>query len=145
MAAGSFTLYHSAKKDILDGTIDLDTNTIKAILVTSSYTPSTAHDTYSDVSATECGNSDYSAQTLAGKAFTESGGTVKYDSTDVTYGTSVSITAKYLILVKQSGGSLAASDKLVGYVDLDTGGGSATSTSSDYIVRWNANGIFTMA
>lgn len=145
MAAGSFTLYDSAKKDILDGTVDLDTDTIKAILVTSSYTPSAAHDTYSDVSATECADGDYTAQTLTGTAFTLSAGTVKYDAGDVTYGTAVSITAKYMILVKQAGGSLVAGDKLVGYVDLDSGGGSVTSTSSDYIVRFNANGIFTMA
>ena len=145
MAAGSFTLYDSAKKDILDGTVDLDTDTIKAILVTSSYTPSAAHDTYSDVSATECADADYTAQTLTATAFTLTAGTVKYDAADVTYGTAVSITAKYMILVKQAGAGLVAGDKLVGYVDLDSGGGSVTSTSSDYIVRFNASGIFTMA
>ena len=45
----SITFYNTATKDILDGTIDLDTDTIKVSLHSSTYTPSVAHDFYDDI------------------------------------------------------------------------------------------------
>lgn len=144
MGVGAFTLYNSAKKDVVDGTIDVDTDTIKAILVTTAYTPAATHDTYSDVSANECADGDYAAQTLANAAVTESGGTVTVDADDVSYGAAVSIAARYIILVKQAGGSLVAGDKLLGYMDLDDTGNNVRSTSSAFVVRWNSSGLFTL-
>ena len=43
-------MYPSAKKLLLDGDLDLLVDTIKAALVTSSYTYSSAHDFYDDLS-----------------------------------------------------------------------------------------------
>ena len=144
MAVGAFTLYNSAKKDVVDGTIDVDTDTIKAILVTTAYTPAATHSTYADVSADECADGDYAAQTLANAAVTEAAGTVTVDADDVSYGSAVSIAARYIVLVKQAGGGLVAGDKLLGYMDLDDTGNNVRSTSSAFVVRWHANGLFTL-
>ena len=43
-------LYNSFKKKIMDGSIDLDTDTIKIALCTSSYTPNIdTHDFFDDI------------------------------------------------------------------------------------------------
>lgn len=149
MAVGTFTLYDSAKLAILNGTIDLDTDNITAILVDETYTPSAStHTAYSDVSTYENADGDYAPVQLTTKAVTEAGGTVKFDSDDVDYGASVTITTKYIVLVHNPDTSLAAGDALIGYMDLDTTSGSATvsSSSAQFTVGPNAsNGWFTVA
>ena len=144
MAVGSFTLYNSAKKSIIDGTIDLDNDTVTAVLLTTDHVPAATDSTYADLD-NECADSDYAAQTLANPVFTESAGTVKYDADDVSYGTTVSIAARYIVLVKQAGGSLASTDKLIGYMDLDDTGYNVRSTNSNFIVRWNTDGLFQLS
>jgi hypothetical protein len=144
MSVGSFTLYNSAKKDILDGTVDLDNDTVTAVLATTDYVPAATHDTYSDVTNI-CADADYAPKTLTSPVFTESAGTVKFDADDVTYGTTVSIAARYIVLVRQAGASLAGTDRLIGYMDLDDTGYNVRSTNSNFIVRWNANGLFQLS
>jgi hypothetical protein len=145
MAAGNFTFYNTGKLYILDGTIDLDADTISAVLLDSGYTPDATHDTYSDISSDVIADSGYAPQTLANKAVTNSSGTIKFDSDDVSFGSNVSLTAKYIVLVQQAGGSLTGTDKLIGYADLDSGGGSVSSTNSTFQVTVNASGWFTAA
>lgn len=145
MAAGSFTLYDNGKELILDSTFNLNTggDTIAAILLLTGYTPSAAHDEYSDVSAQICIDGDYGNQTLGSQDITRSGGTVTWDAANVSYGASVTITAKYIALVVGNPASLGATDKLIGYMDLDTGGGSVSSAAAVFQVNWNTSGIFT--
>lgn len=138
MAAGTFTFYNSGKLNSLNGSIDADTDTLVMVLLGSGYTPDTAaHTAYSDISGSEIGDADYSPQVISGAAFTESAGTVTLDSDDVSFGTSVSIEAKYAVAVRRDGASLAAGDLLLGYVDLNTDSGTATvsSTSDDFSVN----------
>lgn len=145
MAAGTFTLYNAGKLNLLDGDIEFDADTIVGVLVTSGYTPAATHSTYADISANECADGDYAPVVLSSKTVTEGSGTVTVDAADVDYGSAVTITAKYIALVRRAGGSLVSGDLLLGYMDLDTGGGSVSSTTGNFIVRWNASGIFTAA
>jgi hypothetical protein len=48
MAATS-TIYNPFRKHIADGTIDLNTDTLKLALVSSTYTPSTEHSVWADI------------------------------------------------------------------------------------------------
>lgn len=141
MAAGNFTLYDAAKLAILNGGIDLDTDNIAVALATSSYIPAAAHDTWADVSATECADVDYAQKTLGSAALTLASGAVTFDSADVSFGTTVDITAKYAVLVKGTTGALVGTELLVGYIDLKPGGGSASSTNSIFSVN-TPNGLF---
>ena len=142
MSAGNFTFYNAFKLSLAKAEVDLDTNTFKAVLLTSSYTPNVASQSIlSDISGNIITDSDYVAQTLGSVTVTESGGTVTFDSADINFGSSVTITAKYLALYDDT----SANDKLVVYVDLDTSGGSVSSTSSTFQVTINASGIFTLA
>jgi len=144
MPVGAFTLYNSAKKHIIDGSVDLDNDTIKAILVTNSHVPSLAHSTYADITA-ECADADYLQQMLSGTGFSEAAGVVTFDCADIVFGTSVTLSGRYLVLVHQEGVSLAATDRLIGYMDLDDTGGNISSTGSNFIVRWNENGVFQLS
>tara|TARA_R110000823_G_scaffold31226_5_gene89111 strand:- start:605 stop:1048 length:444 start_codon:yes stop_codon:yes gene_type:complete len=145
MPAGSFTLYNSAKLDIHEGTINLDTggDTILAILLTVGYTPVATHSTYADVSANLVADGDYSDQVVTGQDLVETAGVVTFDANDVSYGNPVTITAKYIVLMKRTTGTKAAGDPLIGYMDLETGGGSVSSTNAPFQLAWNASGIYT--
>lgn len=144
MAAGDFTFYNTGKLNVLNGTVDLDGSTISAVLLGAGYTPAATHSTYADISASVIADSDYAAQVLANKAVTNTSGTIKFDSDDVSFGTTVTITGKYLVLVHRAGGSLTGTDKLIGYVDLNTTSGSATVSSSNgpFSIAPDANGWF---
>lgn len=143
MAAGSFTLYNNAKLLIANNGVDLDGDTFKAMMTTSSYTPSVSANTVKTDVTNEIADSDYSEQTLGSVTVTESGGTVKFDSADINFGSSVTISnAKYLVIYSDT----HASDALLCYVDLDTSAASGvSSTNSQFQVTINANGIFTLA
>ncbi len=146
MPAGNVIPYTIGLQGINRGLIDLDTDTIVCVLLTSSYTPGrTTHSLWSDLSAAEVatgGNYTAGGVALANKVVSHAGGTVTFDADDVAWA-AATITAKYAALVKRAGGSLVAGDLAVAYVDLDTGGGSVTSTAATFTVAWNASGILT--
>ena len=56
--------------------------------------------------------------------------------------TTATISAKYAVVVHQAGGSLASTDLLVGYVDLNPGGGNISSTAGNFVVTWSGGDIF---
>ena len=72
MAAGSVLLYDFVAKYLLGGSIDLNTDTVKLALVTSSYTPDQVnHDLWADVSANEiAATGGYASATLGTPVFT---------------------------------------------------------------------------
>lgn len=139
MAAGNFTLYSDAKERIAKAEIDLDGHTFKALLCSSSYTPSASHSVIGDIT-NELASTGYARLTPT-VTVAEAGGTVTIDCTDLTFGSAGnSYTAKYLVIYDDT----HASDALLGYVDLDTGGGSVTG-SYPFTITINASGLFTMA
>ena len=140
MAAGSWTFYNDFKEHLAKADVDCNSDTFKCLLTTSSYTPAATHSTISDIT-NECADSAYSRQTLASVTVTETGGTVTFDSDDISFGSSVSITAKYAVIFDDT----HASDALMCYVDLDTGGGSVSSTNSTFQITINASGIWTLS
>jgi len=133
--AASITAYDNLWKLLLTGGIDLDTDTLKLALVTSSYTPSTAHDKWADVSTNEVATGDgytTGGATLADPVVTAT--TIDY--TDVTW-TSLSKTFRYAVCYKSgSGGGLT--NPLLFYILLDTTPADVVSTASDYTIIWNA-------
>lgn len=142
MAAGDFTLYGGAIEAIAKGLIDLDSDTFKAKLLTSSYTPDTStHVDISDLTNEVAGGGDYAEATLTGVSVTRDGTTVTFTSDPIDYGAEVSITAKYLAIYSDT----SSSDLLLGYVDLNAGGGSATSSDGPFELSPHADGWFTIA
>lgn len=136
-------IYNSFKRDIMNGSIDLDSDTIKVMLVTSSYTPDVdAHTKRSDVT-NEVSGTGYSAggATLANKAVTADNTDNEgvFDADDASWASS-SITARGAVLYKSRGGASSA-DELICYFDF---GSNYTSTNGTFTITWNAEGILNL-
>ena len=122
------SLYPKFKESVLQGDIAMDTDTIRAALVdTGTYTYSTAHDFYNDVSGVVG-----TPQIIGSKTFTNG----LFDGADVTF-TGVTGNSVEAIVIYQDTGS-AATSRLIAYID----GISVTPNSGDITVSWNASGIF---
>jgi hypothetical protein len=137
-------IYNSFLRDIQNGSIDLDTDTIKLMLVTSGYTPNIdTHTKRSDVT-NEVVGVGYTAGgvTLAGKTVTQNNtdNTGVFDADNITIPTST-ITARAGVLYKSRGGASSA-DELIGYIDF---GSDIVSTAGDFNITFNAAGILTLA
>ena len=146
MAVGNFTLYNAGKEALLtdNGTqITWATDTIVAVLLGSVYTPAATHVTWSEVSAQHVTGTNYAPVVLSGKTSARSGATILWDCDDINFGANVTVTAKYVAIVKRAAGALAGSDQLIGYCDLENASGSATvsSTNSTFQVNTTA-GLF---
>jgi len=131
--------YNSFKKKIQDGSIDLDTDTIKVALVTSSYTPDQdSHEFFDDVT-NEVSGTGYTAggATLASASVTQNNTDNRgvFDATDVEW-TSSSITARGAVIYKSTG--TASTSPLVGYVDF---GADKTSSNGTFKIEWSSDGI----
>jgi hypothetical protein len=134
-------LYTSFKRDIQNGSIDLDTDTVKVMLVTSAYTPSASHAKRSDIT-NEVVGTGYTAggATLSTPTVTNSGTTGVFDGADVAW-TGSTITARGAVLYKSRGG-LSSADELIAYIDFGT---DKTSTSGTFTIQWNAGGILVLS
>lgn len=132
-------LYNSFKRDIMNGGIDLDTDTIKVALVTSSYTPDIdAHDNFDDIT-NEVSGTGYTAggATLAGVAVTadntDNEGVL--DANDVTWA-GATITARGAVVYKSTG--TPSTSKLICYIDFAA---DKTASGGDFVLQWNSEGI----
>jgi len=136
-------IYNSFKGKIMDGSIDLDTDTIKVALVTSSYTPNQdTHDFFDDVT-NEVSGTGYTAggATLASKTVTvdTTDNEGVFDAADVTWSSST-ITARGAVIYKSTG--VASTSALICYLDFVT---NQSSSAADFIISWNAEGILNLA
>ena len=145
MAVGNFTLYNTGKESLLTDNanqIDWANDTIVAVLLGAGYTPALTHTVYSDMSANVIADAGYAPVVLTGKTSTMTSGTILWDCADISFGTNVSLTAKYVAIVKRTGGSLTGTDRLIGYCDLNVGAGlTVRSTNSTFQVS-TAQGLF---
>jgi len=135
-------IYNSFKRDIMNGGIDLDTDTIKVALVTSTYTPDQdVHDNFDDVT-NEVSGSGYTAggATLASAAVTvdNTDNEGVFDAADTSWTTST-ITARGAVVYKSTG--TASTSKLICYFDFVSDKASSAGTFS---ISWNAEGILNL-
>jgi hypothetical protein len=136
-------VFNSFKRDNAISNINLLTDTIKLMLVTSAYTPNQdTHTKRSDVT-NEVVGSGYTAGgvTLANKTVTQNNATnaADFDADDITI-PSATITARGAVLYKSRGGASSA-DELIGYLDF---GSDITSTAGNFVINFNAAGIINL-
>jgi hypothetical protein len=142
MATGTITFFNAFKKLLLDADVDLAADTIKCALLTSSYTPDLdAHDNFDDVSTYESSGTGYTAggATLSGKSVTQDNVNNKgvFDADDVQWASSTIPDARYAVLYKSTG--TPSTSKLICLITFD---GTLSTSSSNFDINWNANGIF---
>lgn len=146
MAIGTFTLYNSGKEALLTdnaGQVDWVADNIQAVLLTAAYTPDVTHSTWANLSANHASGTNYAPKDLTNKTVVRTGATILWDCDDINFGSAVTVTAKYMAIVKRAGASLASTDVLIGYVDLDNASTSATVSSTNAVFQVNTtNGLF---
>ncbi len=134
-------IYNSFKADQMNGNIDLDTDTIKVMLVTLTYAPLATHSKRSDIT-NEVSGAGYTAggATIASKVVAVVSGKGRFDATDTNWPTST-ITARGGVLYKSRGG-VATADELIGYLDFTV---DKISSNGDFTIQWSATGILELA
>ena len=133
-------LYGNFLAKALNKEVDWDSDTIKVLLATSSYTPNQdTHDYFNDVSSAEVTGTGYTAGgiTLSSKTATYDSGTnvIVLDAADVTWSSST-ITARYAVVYDSTGTS--STSALIGYVDF---GSDQSSTNGNFTITWDSTGI----
>lgn len=135
-------LYGLAKQSLLSQSpsIDLDTNTIKAALVISSYTANTAtngHQYFSSV-----GTHSIATATLASKTVT--GGV--FDAADITFSAVASSTNQITQVVIYQDTGTASTSPLIAVIDSASSGLPIQPNGGDITVSWDngANKIFAL-
>lgn len=149
MAAGKWKLYDAAKLYLADGTFDLNTNTYKCALFTSSSNANTlTNSTLSDLTNQVSNANGYTTggNTLTSVTWTQSSGTATFDAANTTWTASGgSITARFAVIY-QSGTVNAVVDALVCVCLLDTTPADVTATTGNTLtIEFNASGIFTVS
>lgn len=124
-----------------DGTIDMDNDTFKVVLLSSSYTPDSTQSTYSQLTNELATAGGYTAggATLASVTWAESTGTVTFDAADVAW-SSATFTARYAVIYDDTPTSPA--DPLVCLFDFST---DQTVSNGTFTLQFNASGILTIS
>lgn len=144
------TIYNSAKKGFLDGTLDFDTDTIRVALISSSiaYTPDVDNDVYvadvlNGVDAAEFAGTGYTRQTLAGKTVTQDNTDNEgvADGSDVVFSGIDGDTIDAVLIYKQVGAddTTPADDPVIAH--LTSANFPLTANGGDVTIAWNAEGI----
>lgn len=133
-------IYNSFFGDVVKGNIDLDTDTIKVMLVTSSYTPNIdTHTKRSDVTNEITGT----GYTAGGVTLTSTVVTVDttndlayFDAADAVWATAT-FTCRGAVMYKSRGG-LASADELIKYFDFTA---DKSPSAAAFTLQFNASGI----
>ena len=132
-------LFGNALKQAVNGEWDWDSDTIKVMLTTSSYTPDQDTHDYKDDVTNEVSGTGYTAggATLANCAVTYTAGTnvIKIDADDVTWAAST-ITARHAVIYKSTG--VDGTSPLIAYIGF---GEDKSSENGNFTLQWHADGI----
>lgn len=135
-------LYGKFLSSLANKEVDLDTDTLKVMLCTSTYTPDQDTHQYKSSVTNEVAGTGYTAggATLGSVTVAYSGAsnTLTLDAADSSWPTST-ITARYAV-VYDSTPATDATRPLICYVDF---GADVSTTAGTFSIVWDANGIAT--
>lgn len=122
--------------------LDWDTNTIKCLLTTSTYTPNQdTHASLADIT-NEVTGTGYTTggATLASKTNATTNNVITLDAADTAWSSST-ITARRAVIYDSTGGGTDSTRPLILWVDF---GADVSSTAATFTIVWNASGIATI-
>lgn len=145
--ASTVYLTNSFSRLAADGTLDLDTDTVKLALLTNAYTLDQTDQVFADLSTHQVANgSGYTTGgiALAGKVFAAISATVNKFAADNVVFTNLTKTFRWAVLYSEKTANSLV-NPLICIILLDnTAGGTDISVSAvDYSIQWGANGIIT--
>jgi hypothetical protein len=144
--ASTVTIFNSFRKYAADGTIDLDTDTVKAALITSAYTVNATHTILADISANEVSNgAGYTTggATLTTPSVTYSGAVAKF-SADPALWLALTKTFRFVLLYANVTRN-AVVNPLIAIILIDNTPNDIVVTAADYSIQWSASGIVTFS
>ena len=130
-------MYGLGREGFLDGSIDWDTDVIRAVLIdTGTYTVAIdTHNDYVDLSGV------VGTESAAFTSKTVTLGTA--DAADITFSSVTGVTVEAIVIFLDTG--TPANDRLIAYIDTDGSGPiSVTPNGGDITIQWNASGFFTL-
>ena len=146
MAAGPWVLHDKAKLYMQDGTVDLDTHTLKVALYTSASNVATnSVDGLAAATNQVASGNGYTTGgwTVTGAVLSEASGTVKFDSNDPAWtAAGGTITAKYAVLYDDTVTTPVA-DPIICHCLLDTVTDVSVTDGNTLTIQLSANGYFT--
>jgi hypothetical protein len=135
-------IYNSFKRDIMNGSMDLDASTVYVMLVTDYTLNIDTHDNRNDVTSWEVTGTNYTAAGAEITTLTVTADTTDdegvWDGADVTWASST-ISAEGAIIYLSSGAS--TTDKLIAYIDF---GSAKSSSNGDFTIQWSTEGIINL-
>lgn len=135
--------YNSAKVAFLKGQINLETDTIKMMLVTAAYSPDKDAHVYRSSVTDEVSGTGYTSGgvTISGKSITQNniGDEGVFDGSDVVISGATITNARGAVMYKSTGS--AATDPLIMYYDF---GADKSSTDGDFTIQMDIAGILAM-
>jgi hypothetical protein len=132
-------MYTVAKTGLLNGSIDLDNDDIRAVLVSSSYTFSAAHATMENANVPTAARIG-SITALA----SESVSSGAFDAADLTFSSVASGTAAAIILFKYVTDGVSSDDIPICYIDTTSDASlPVVANGGDIVISWNGSGIIT--
>lgn len=140
--AATITAYNDGKMNILKAVIDLDGDTIKVALCTSSYSPDIdAHTDFGDINNELAASGNYTSrgQALDNKAVTadDTNDRGKFDADDETFtALTPSAAFRYGIIYVDTGTD--STSYLIAYIDF---GADQNPGGSDFTIAWHTDGI----
>ncbi len=141
MSAGSWVMVASARKNLLNGTFDLDTDTFKmALLASTAIITATTDDAFATVSANEVGTSSTGYATASLTLTLAGASTVTMDiGTDPMWtATTDGFTARYAVIYESGGNMLC-------FAPLESNSTDVTITTGNTLtVAAAATGVFTL-
>lgn len=131
-------IYNSFKEFMADGTIDLDGDTFRAMLLDAAHTENAAHSLLADVSGDEIAGDGYTAggAILASVTWNRSGAVVTLDAADPAW-PAATFSAGFLVVYDDT----PAGDPLVCIFDF---GGEETVVNGTFTFQFNAAGMITL-
>jgi len=145
-APSALTLYDPFKQYLGDGTIDLDTDTIKCLIVSSAYTPSAAHSVLADITNEVANGNGYTTGgvALTGATYLQTAGVAAFKSNNPAWtGASAGFTGRRYIFYKL-GTANAKVNPLIGHGLLDSANADVSFAAGNTVtLTMNAAGWFT--
>lgn len=135
--------YGLGLKSAFNKEIDWDTDTIKVMLCTSTYTPNQDTHQYKSDITNEVTGTGYTAAgatlTTSAPAYTAGTNTLMLDAADTSWPSST-IVARYAVVYDATPGT-DATRPLLGYVDFGT---NVSTTAGTFSIVWDAAGVLTL-